>query len=192
MKWNPYTLRWEGNDHVLREFDAVVTSTRPALITHLTGSTIGSPVGSTFGAGARRVGNMFFDPARLCWLSTLPPDEDEPDVFANLADDEDDGDIVNRGMLHVFEGGSSCAPSPAKSNSHTRDSSECSEHDRGSRASLVCEVDDDFVQRCRAAEERHTTEMKGWKNSMTKQPDVFSPLDRSFLYMLRDVATRKL
>jgi hypothetical protein len=52
MKRNPTTLRWEGNDQVLRDFDTVVgTSTRPALITHLTGSSIGSPVGS-FAAGA--------------------------------------------------------------------------------------------------------------------------------------------
>jgi hypothetical protein len=64
MRWNPQTLRWEGNDHVLRDFDmAVGTSTRPALITHITGSSIGSPLGS-FASGARIVGNMVFDPGR--------------------------------------------------------------------------------------------------------------------------------
>ena len=76
MKWNPQTLRWEGNDQVLRDFDAAVgTSVRPALITQLTGSSIGSPVGNI--AGARVVGNMLFDPTRMCWVSTLPPEDEE-------------------------------------------------------------------------------------------------------------------
>jgi hypothetical protein len=96
MKWNPTALRWEGNDQALRDFDAVGTSVRPALITHLTGSSIGSPVG-TFANGARVVGNMIFDPTRMCWISTLPPDEDEPDVFADLADDEEDGGWETKG-----------------------------------------------------------------------------------------------
>jgi len=92
MKWNPQKLRWEGNEQVLRDFDvAVGTSTRPALITHLTGSSIGSPV-SSFTTSARVVGNMMFDPVRMCWISRLPPEEDEPDVFADLdfGDDADD------------------------------------------------------------------------------------------------------
>ena len=92
MKWNPQTLRWEGNDQVLRDFDvAVGTSVRPALITHLTGSSAGSPM-SSLASGPRIVGNMIFDPVKMCWISTLPPEEDEPDVFANLADDENDSD----------------------------------------------------------------------------------------------------
>lgn len=93
MKWNPRTLRWEGNEQVLKEFDAHGPPNRPALITHLTGSSIGglmSPTGSILASGARIVGNMLFDPVRMCWISRLPPEEDEPDVFAGLADDEGD------------------------------------------------------------------------------------------------------
>ncbi|QRV90816.1 hypothetical protein RhiJN_18834 [Ceratobasidium sp. AG-Ba] len=93
MKWNPKTLRWEGNEQVLKEFDAHLPSSRPALITHFTGSTLGgvtSPTGSFLASGARIVGNMMFDPVRMCWISRLPPEEDEPDVFAGLADDEGD------------------------------------------------------------------------------------------------------
>ena len=89
MRWNPQTLRWEGNDQALRDFDSA--SSRPALITHLTGTSMGSPHGS-FGSSARVVGNMVFDPVRMCWMSTLAPEEEEPDVFADLADDEEDGD----------------------------------------------------------------------------------------------------
>ncbi|KAG5647614.1 hypothetical protein DXG03_008967 [Asterophora parasitica] len=213
MKWNPLTLRWEGNDQVLRDFDSAVgTSTRPALITHLTGSSIGSPVGS-FASGARIVGNMIFDPARMCWISTLPPDEDEPDVFANLADDEEDGDAweTKGGTIRASQQlagsdissvnttttGSSAdsstsstraeAPSPARS--HTRTISE-SGSERGSRASMVFDIDEAFIESCRHAEERHRVEMKGWKSALATQ-DVFSTPDRSHLYEIRAVATRK-
>jgi hypothetical protein len=206
MKWNPKTLRWEGNDHVLRDFDAVVgTSTRPALITHLTGSSIGSPV-SSFAAGARKVGNMMFDPARMCWVSTLPPEEDEPDVFANLADDEEDGDSWERkgGTIrlnhaqaqaatmpdtNLSTGSTSSirweAPSPARS--HTRTLSE-SGSERGSRPSIVCDVDDAFKRSSRLAEDRHRREMKGWQ---LRRPSVLAELDRSHLYEIRALATRK-
>ncbi|TFK77224.1 hypothetical protein BDN72DRAFT_873603 [Pluteus cervinus] len=207
MKWNPQTLRWEGNDHVLRDFDAAIgTSTRPALITHLTGSSIGSPVG-TFASGARIVGNMIFDPTRMCWISALPPDEDEPDVFANLADDEEDedweakGGTIRASLQGLVSDASSItgvnssassdnlpdAPSPARS--HTRTISE-SGSDRGSRASMVYDVDDSFAEKCRLAEERHRREMKGWKTTLARH-DVFTEPDRSWLYDIRAVATRQ-
>ncbi|KAF8140374.1 hypothetical protein EV363DRAFT_1393284 [Boletus edulis] len=207
MKWNPSTLRWEGNDQVLREFDAVVgTSTRPALITHLTGSSIGSPVGS-FASGARKVGNMIFDPTRMCWISTLPPDEDEPDVFADLADDEEDDEWeAKAGTIRasqqqgcasntLSETSGSCAsaivvtaPSPARSRARTTSESES---DRGSRASIVYDVADDFVEVCRIAEERHRSEMRGWRSSASRQTDPFGEPDRSYLYEIRALATRK-
>lgn len=209
MKWNPLSLRWEGNDHVLRDFDSAIgTSTRPALITHLTGSSIGSPVGS-FASGARIVGNMIFDPTRMCWISTLPPDEDEPDVFANLADDEEDGDAwetkggtIRASLQPTLGSDITCttasadssisstraeAPSPARS--HTRTMSE-SGSDRGSRASMVFDIDETFLESCRLAEERHRAEMKGWKSALAKQ-DIFSTPDRSSLYEIRALATRK-
>jgi hypothetical protein len=202
MKWNPATLRWEGNDHILREFEvAVGTSTRPALITHLTGSSIGSPVGS-FAPGARIVGNMIFDPSRMCWISTLPPEEDEPDVFANLADDEDDadswegkGDTIRACQPVVATpsqpdaSGSSVtsimveAPSQSRSRALSDSSSE-----RGSRACFVCDVDNAFLECCKFAEERHRVETKGWRQRRT---DLCTATDRSYLYEIRALATRQ-
>jgi hypothetical protein len=201
MKWNPTTLRWEGNDQVLRDFDTVVgTSTRPALITHLTGSSIGSPVGS-FAAGARKFGNMIFDPTQMCWVSTL----EEEDVFADLADDEEDEDAWESkgGTIRASQQGCTSgaasdtsastssgivitAPSPARSRGRTNSESES---DRGSRASIVYDVADDFVEVCRAAEERHRQEMKGWR--LSRQKDPFTDLDRLGLYEIRALATRK-
>ncbi|KAH9847401.1 hypothetical protein C2E23DRAFT_907192 [Lenzites betulinus] len=209
MKWNPHTLRWEGNDQALRDFDAATgTSTRPALITHLTGSSIGSPVGS-FASNARVVGTMVFDPQGLRWVSTLPPDEEEPDVFADLADDEDDDDWEARASTirasQQLQGqGAVCTaassdvsthsnassarvepPSPARS--HTRSMSE-SESDRCSRASMVCDIDDGFIEKCRAAEERHRAELKGW---LAIGSDFFPSAERPHLYEIRALATRQ-
>ena len=92
MRWNPQSLRWEGNDQELRAFEnAISSSTRPALITKLSGAALGSPIQSGAGKnGARMVGNMLFDPVEMRWVSQLPPEEEEPDVFADLADDEEE------------------------------------------------------------------------------------------------------
>ncbi|KAL0579361.1 hypothetical protein V5O48_002637 [Marasmius crinis-equi] len=205
MKWNPQTLRWEGNEQALREFDAVVTSTRPALITHLTGSSIGSPVGS-FASGARIVGNMIFDPQRMCWISTLPPEEDEPDVFANLADDEEEGlggwGEKKGGTLTLRTGLKSLTPSetsrtstsmsgltdpPSPTRSRGRSPSESDgESDRGSRASLTYDIDAAFVQGCRVAEQRHQNEMAEWRRALVRQDP-----GRADLYEIRALATRR-
>jgi hypothetical protein len=116
MVWNPETLRWEGNYQVLRDFDAqVMSSARPALITHYgafasmkatsSRSTVGSAVQDgkrvpsevPISTGAaplnapRIVGNMMFDPEKMCWVSTLSAEDDEPDPFANI-DEEDASD----------------------------------------------------------------------------------------------------
>ncbi|KAI0094967.1 hypothetical protein BDY19DRAFT_57172 [Irpex rosettiformis] len=194
MKWNPQTMRWEGNDQVLRDFDATVgTSTRPALITHLTGSSMGSPVNS-FAAGARKVGNMIFDPSRMCWVSTLPPDEDEPDVFANLADDEDSdawdakADTIRANLPLNMDKDTTPSlqikASTSSVSSRARSRSE-SESDRGSRASMICDVDDGFLDTCQAAEQRHRHEMRGWTAPTTSKPE------RTFLYEIRALATRQ-
>lgn len=146
---------------------------------------------------------MIFDPARMCWISTLPPDEDEPDVFANLADDEDDEDGgweskggTIRASLQLASSNSSAttatpsaAPSPARSESFVRAMSE-SDSERGSRASMVYDVDEAFLEGCRTAEERHRVEMKGW-NLSSSRSDPFAEPDRSYLYEIRELATRK-
>lgn len=200
MKWNPQTLRWEGNEQVLKDFD--VASTRPALITHLTGSSLGSPAPS-FASGARIVGNMIFDPARMCWISTLPPEDEEPDVFANLADDEEEGDswetkggtikavisASDTSMAASSANGSSVASVSTSGRCRARAASEA-DSERFSRASMVCDIDEHFVQKCRDAEVRHHTEMKGWKSTLSRQ-DTFTEPDRSFLYDIRTLATRK-
>jgi hypothetical protein len=149
---------------------------------------------------------MIFDPQRMCWVSALPPEEEEPDVFANLADDENENEKDSKGgtvranaQRTPSEAGSTTTTnaifdsnlepaSPARSLSLGMSDSES---DRGSRASLVvCDIDDAFVDACRAAEERHRQEMKGWQSTLSRL-DIFSEPDRSHLYEIRALATRR-
>ncbi len=82
MRWNAQALRWEGNEGVLQDFDQVIQrSTRPALISQMTGSSTSSALTNaagyssplspesstlmnTIASGARVVGDMLFDPVR--------------------------------------------------------------------------------------------------------------------------------
>ncbi|KAG8729544.1 hypothetical protein FRC12_020896 [Ceratobasidium sp. 428] len=235
MKWNPKTLRWEGNEQVLKEFDSHLPSSRPALITHFTGSTLGgvtSPTGSFLASGARIVGNMMFDPVRMCWISRLPPEEDEPDVFAGLADDEWEdkaGTIrANTGLAtstddvqdwkgSVRSTNSDRAMTMSPTRSYTKSMSESGSEAgdppprgydsrrsvRGSFGGLsvseeVPGVDDTLVAACRAAEERHRQEMKGWNvrsrarsRSIKSSTEAEEELGRTHLFDIRALATRK-
>lgn len=179
MKWNPKTLRWEGNENALSAFDApIAKSIRPALITQLTGSIMGSPTCRST-PGARKVGNMIFDPSRMCWISDAQ--DDEVDVFADFADDENDWD--SRGS--TIRTSSVTAPSPVPT--HERTISESSS-DRGSRASLVYDVDSAFLERCHAAEARHIAETRAWRFTT---PGHIGTDHRSHLYDIRALATRQ-
>lgn len=108
MRWNAQALRWEGNESVLRDFDQVIqSSTRPALISQLTGSSTSSalthaagyssplsPESSTLmshiASGARVVGDMLFDPIQMRWIHKSG--DEEEDVFAQFDSPLDEGD----------------------------------------------------------------------------------------------------
>lgn len=178
MTWNPNTLRWEGNESVLRDFDTI-SSTRPALITHYTGSSVGagvySPMGSTSAAVAPRiVGDMQFDPIHMKWISVLPADEDEPDPFEGMADDEDEeagGGTIRAGagrrFVPIGPGSGSVASSStwsqrlASESSMSIAASSASWEDR-MRPSIGAEISPELWAECKEAEERHRKEMRGW------------------------------
>ena len=146
---------------------------------------------------------MIFDPGRMCWISTLSPEE-EPDVFADMADDEEDADVweAQGGTIRAGQSrGSSSGltsdvssstvssrielPSPARSRARSPSDSGS---DRGSRASMVYDVDESFLDTCRLAEERHRQEMRGWKG---KFDNTFPQNHRSYLFEIRALATRR-
>ncbi|CDU26398.1 uncharacterized protein SPSC_06592 [Sporisorium scitamineum] len=107
MRWNAQALRWEGNEGVLRDFDQVIqSSTRPALISQMTGSSTSSALTHAAGyssplspessnlmhniaSGARVVGDMLFDPVQMRWVHKSG--DEEEDVFAEFDESLEDG-----------------------------------------------------------------------------------------------------
>lgn len=207
MTWNPQTLRWEGNEACLRDFEGPLTvSSRPALIAHYTGSSVGVGTGfvspplqstSSLSAGlaatVRIVGDMKFDPEKMCWVSIRDPDDDELDPFEGMADDEDDeggaGGTITRanarklvsiGQPHTASIVTSSAWSSriASETASTLSASIGSWGDQPSSSSSGRQsfgstdsdsnlksnpnLNAELWAECRAAEERHKREVRGW------------------------------
>ncbi|KAG5354679.1 Protein byr4 [Yarrowia sp. B02] len=74
MSFNPTTMRWEGNDVDLKRFE----STKPALLAFKSTK------------GAQVVGNMYFDPVKLCWKS-MEVDIDELEGLDDLEEEPSSG-----------------------------------------------------------------------------------------------------
>lgn len=166
MVWNATQQRWEGNESVLRDFDRVLsTSTRPALITHLSQhsparvgfpsfpSTTSPPASSLRSANVKVVGSMVFDPVRMSWYS-ISSEEDELDLSmggeGEMADDEGDEDgwekgentrmLKNRASFVMSEG--------------SRDGESDAGEEGGERRGVWTE--------CLEGERRHREEMRPW------------------------------
>eukprot|EP00842_Homolaphlyctis_polyrhiza_P006339 jgi/Hompol1/6706/HPOL_001637-RA len=80
MVYNPVLQVWEGNESVLSDFEktlsalstptaATHTPTRPVLMQHIPS-----------GKQPERVGDMVFDPEKMCWIGN----EEEADIFADI------------------------------------------------------------------------------------------------------------
>jgi hypothetical protein len=114
----------------------------------------------------------------MCWVSLLPPGEDEPDPFEGMADDEDD---LGAGMARGWASGGSGTLTRASGKlvsigigasapSSTRFVSESGISIATTAASWEdrrlppagAEVPPELVAECREAEERHRREMRGW------------------------------
>ncbi|KAF8468388.1 hypothetical protein BDZ91DRAFT_109092 [Kalaharituber pfeilii] len=103
MTYNPKTYRWEGNENSLEEFDRhqAITPPRPALITNINSNTSG------ISKGIQIVGDMLFDPQRMCWLKVSNNDEDdEGDPFEGVDDLLDE--VVSIDGTNVSGLGTSC------------------------------------------------------------------------------------
>lgn len=97
MHYNPAAYRWEGNENSVRAFDQGSPRSpkpAPALITK---------VGTMH--NVQVVGEMVFDPRRMCWLKLAPSQpgadgvvavQDEDDVFAGLDDLEESAREASR------------------------------------------------------------------------------------------------
>lgn len=89
MHFNVKTYRWEGNDEDLDRFENVNngngsnsngnTTKTPGLIAFISSSAI------------KVVGDMVFDPAKMCWISIREGEDDDP--FKDLDDDDLEYDV---------------------------------------------------------------------------------------------------
>ena len=193
-----------------------MSSTRPALITHLTATAVvgalASPPGSlsSLAGSARVVGEMMFDPIKMCWLSRTGEEEDP---FAGF-DDEDDWDADGRGetirAVVVLPGSqrsesgfsnSGNSSSPARSSlarQHARSVSESdfdAESMLGDDGGAFFAVPPELIGACSMAEEKHRAEMRGWhvpssSSSKRRSTSALDPPDRSYLWDIRTLATR--
>ncbi|KAI9634596.1 putative GTPase activator [Dioszegia hungarica] len=204
MTWNPATLRWEGNESILRDFDASPSGTpttssaptRPALITHYTGGVVplatssSTPSSSgtmslTAASTIRIVGDMQFDPERMCWVSI---GEEEPDPFADMADDEDDeggrgGSTITRAtgrkLVSVGTGLGVSAGSGWSSRLASESSAGGSVISWEERVRVrEGEVSQEMWRECKEAEERHRREMKGWGGGLGSRGQDLSREER--------------
>lgn len=101
MTYNPATYRWEGNENALSAFNAPAstppTASIPAHIQREKEALTPGPVlikDMSTSKGAKRIGDMVFDPQAMCWLKvdTSAPDSasDDPMEGFNAMDDDDD------------------------------------------------------------------------------------------------------
>lgn len=80
MHFNVKTCTWEGNNDDLKRFETINNNTKaPGLIAFISSNEI------------KVVGDMVFDPSRMCWININGNDEDDP--FANI----DDVDLTIKG-----------------------------------------------------------------------------------------------
>lgn len=101
MTYNPVTYRWEGNENVLTAFNAPAsTPSTTSLPPHMQREKEALTPGPVLikdmstSKGAKRIGDMVFDPQAMCWLKvdTSTPDSksDDPMEGFNAMEDDDD------------------------------------------------------------------------------------------------------
>ncbi|KAG8903951.1 hypothetical protein FRB99_002474 [Tulasnella sp. 403] len=189
MKWNPKTLKWEGNDAVLRDFE-VSSSSRPALITHLTGSSVGalSPSGSfsSLTSGARVVGEMMFDPIKMCWISRTG---EEDDAFAGFDDDADDegwdadgkGGTI-RGVLTTSSGAPSVGSTLRRESGVSSEESSPARSTRGSHARSASESDSESITGSFTGRESSlSTAVSGGMLTISENGDAIVPVPKDLV-----------
>jgi hypothetical protein len=194
MQYNPLTFKWEGNENELEPFeipafhppsspDGSPNSKPPALITN---------VGQA--GGVQVVGEMVFDPRRMCWLKMAPtsmardgrgPDsggvssvqlEDEEDVFAGLEDLKEE-DETGRSSYGGAGGGLVVRAGEGVRQVSGTTNGDGSGDELGPVLGEEFDVGPEFIRRQRAEEEKWRRKVEGWlraQESMHVDVDVFS------------------
>ncbi|KAL4894651.1 hypothetical protein BDV59DRAFT_14248 [Aspergillus ambiguus] len=154
MQYNPATFCWEGNEISVRDFE--MSSPRspkpaPALITK---------VGTM--QNVQVVGDMVFDPRRMCWLRLAPSQsgadgvvavQDEDDVFAGL----DDLDETAKEVSRLNHGSSEDIGATASG-----DDRSCGDSSDEWPITEEFDVGPEFVRRQRAEEDKWRRKVDKW------------------------------
>ncbi|KNZ48456.1 hypothetical protein VP01_565g2 [Puccinia sorghi] len=206
MRWNDQEARWEGNEHILREFDNVLsTSSRPALISQysIQSPRMKSPTGvmredmpeagtmSSFKANKAQnhvVGGMIFDAESMSWRKLGGGEEDEDELRLEsdeeleqrwLADDESSSRPKPMGGIRT-DGWNSLSSSlslPTQSQ-HKCESEESNCQSSGTRTRG--RQSGSFWLSCVEAEKRHKKEIISWiPIDDHQQPEPTKPVKKS-------------
>ncbi|ANB11920.1 Bfa1p [Sugiyamaella lignohabitans] len=157
MHFNPTKLVWEGNDIELKKFESVNPKT-PGLIAFISNK------------GQQVVGDMVFDPDRLCWINIK---DDHSDPFEGLDDLEVSSSIG--GKHHNNAAVASAAVTAAEKLA----SSIGGDFAVGNEFNLSAK----FIEKMKHEDDRWARKTKGW----------FSPneqIDREFLKEIRSMVMR--
>ncbi|TQB67959.1 hypothetical protein MPDQ_004296 [Monascus purpureus] len=160
MRYNPITYQWEGNESSISEFDFSIPRSpkaAPALITN---------VGTM--QNVQVVGEMVFDPQRMCWLKLAPLQpgdnglavvQDEDDVFAGL------DDLEEKNLRPGYTGGP--VADVLNECSHPASGDDRSGDDSSDEWPITEEFDvgPEFVKRQRAEEEKWRRKVHKWVSS---------------------------
>jgi len=206
MRWNDQEARWEGNEHILREFDNVLsTSSRPALISQFSiqSPRMKSPIGAmredipeagtmnSFKANKAQnhvVGGMIFDAESMSWRKLGGGEEDEDELRLEsdeelelrwLADDESSSRPKPMGGIRP-DGWNSLSSSlslPTQSQ-HKYESEESNCQSAGTRTRG--RPSGSFWLSCVEAEKRHKKEIISWiPIDDHQQPEPTKPVKKS-------------
>lgn len=156
MRYDPTTFRWEGNENSLPDFDIGSPKSpkpAPALITK---------VGTM--QNVQVVGEMVFDPRRMCWLKLAPSQpgtngfvavQDEDDVFAGLQDLKEKTENSCPPAFHAGEDVGLAASGDDRSCGGSSDEWPITEE---------FDVGPEFIRRQRAEEEKWRRKVDKWIN----------------------------
>ncbi|ORY31775.1 hypothetical protein BCR39DRAFT_597905 [Naematelia encephala] len=187
LTYDPDKQKWLGNDEAYRKFSPPPRNTiRPALITPFPGSSSSGNVPTISSANVRQssataairvVGDMRFDPEKMCWVHIGQEPEEDP--FAGMldADDEDDvgfnkggggsGGTITRSSGRTFVSIASSistmttSTSTSTSSIDERDRVLERDKDKDKERGMIL-ISEELRKECKEAQMRHGEEMRPW------------------------------
>lgn len=168
MRYNPETLRWEGNEMDLSRFDSIKLN-QPKLIS--------KNAAKPSKEKRHIVGKMLFDPEKLCWVSMDP--EDDP--FQDIDSLEESRKVPKPLRMRPS---SKFARGPSTT-STIMTSTTTSSYGDTQEAEEEFDLSADKVEKFRHEDDKWTRKVKNWF------PYADEPVDYSFMYEIRRMVKKR-